>query len=127
MEAQLSEYREMLLTCFNGISDPRGSNARHPLQSVLFIALCAVISGAESWDDIELYALSKKEWLISMSQLIKGMVAWSSDVVELSNRWIGWNNGHRSKNFAHSLIWNRPVKCCRLVKIQQKFVIISVA
>ena len=37
MEAQPSEDRDMLLTCFNGISDPLGSNSRHPLQSVLFI------------------------------------------------------------------------------------------
>ena len=60
MKAQPSKDKEILLTCFNGISDPRGSNTRHPLQSILFIALCAVISGAESWDDMELYALSKK-------------------------------------------------------------------
>ena len=26
MEAQPSEDKDMLLTCFNGISDPRGSN-----------------------------------------------------------------------------------------------------
>jgi predicted transposase YbfD/YdcC len=73
MEAQASEDKEILLTCFNGITDPRGSNARHPLQSVLFIALCAVISGAESWDDMELYALSKKEWLLAMLPLPHGL------------------------------------------------------
>jgi len=73
MEAQPSEDRKILLSCFNGISDPRGSNVRHPLQSVLFIALCAVISGAESWDDMELYALSKKEWLLAMLPLPHGL------------------------------------------------------
>ena len=47
--------------------------AIHPLQSVLFIALCAVISGAESWDDIALYALSKNEWLLSLLPLPHGL------------------------------------------------------
>ena len=61
------------LTCFKGIPDPRGDNARHPLSSVLFIALCAVISGADSWDDIELYALSKKDWLPALISLPHGL------------------------------------------------------
>ena len=57
---------------------PRGSNAVHPLQSVLFIALCAVISGAESWDDMELYALSKKEWLLSLLPLPHGLLSYDT-------------------------------------------------
>ena len=73
MEDKPPLSKEVLLTCFEGVSDPRGSNTRHPLQSVLFISLCAVISGAESWDDIELYALSKKEWLLSLLPLPHGL------------------------------------------------------
>lgn len=63
----------MSLTVFSGIADPRGSNASHPLSSVLFIALCAVISGAESWEDIELYGQSKQEWLLSLLPLPHGL------------------------------------------------------
>ncbi len=61
------------LTCFDGLSDPRGTNSRHPLSSVLFIALCAVISGADSWKDIELYADSKRDWLLSLLPLPHGL------------------------------------------------------
>ena len=62
MSNSTSSTLEVSLICFEGLSDPRGDNIRHPLSSVLFIALCAVISGAESWEDIELYARSKQEW-----------------------------------------------------------------
>lgn len=61
------------LTCFEGLDDPRGDNHRHPLPSVLFIALCAVISGAESWEDIALYARSKQKWLLSIASLPHGL------------------------------------------------------
>lgn len=61
------------LTCFSDLTDPRGDNVRHPLPSILFIALCAVISGAESWEDIELYARSKQERLCSLLPLPHGL------------------------------------------------------
>lgn len=61
------------LACFEGLPDPRGDNSRHPLPGVLFIALCAVISGADSWDDIELYARSKQNWLLSFLPLPHGL------------------------------------------------------
>ncbi|MCL4167518.1 UNVERIFIED_CONTAM: hypothetical protein GTU68_008425, partial [Idotea baltica] len=61
------------LTCFDGLDDPRGHNARHPLSSILFIALCAVISGADSWEDIELYGRSKEPWLMSLLPLPHGL------------------------------------------------------
>ncbi len=64
---------EASLACFGNLEDPRGDNIRHPLSSILFIALCAVISGAESWEDIELYARSKQAWLLSLLPLPYGL------------------------------------------------------
>lgn len=61
------------LIYFETLDDPRGNNHRHPLSSVLFIALCAVISGADSWEDIALYARSKQAWLISIVPLPHGL------------------------------------------------------
>jgi hypothetical protein len=37
------------------VSDPRSTNARHRLFDMFVIALCAVISGAEGWEDMEEY------------------------------------------------------------------------
>ena len=38
---------------FAPVSDPRSANARHRLCDIFVIALCAVISGAEGWEDME--------------------------------------------------------------------------
>ena len=48
---------------FSGLEDPRGENRRHLLGDIVFIACCAVICGAESWDDIELLTLRRTEKL----------------------------------------------------------------
>jgi len=46
------------------ISDPRIGNAkRHKLLDLLVIAICAVICGADSWSDIELFGKNKQAWL----------------------------------------------------------------
>jgi len=38
---------------FAHVSDPRRANARHRLCDIFVIALCAVSSGAEGWEDME--------------------------------------------------------------------------
>jgi predicted transposase YbfD/YdcC len=49
---------------FAALPDPRlWREASHPLGSILFIALCAVICGADSFMDMELYGKSRAAWL----------------------------------------------------------------
>ncbi|MEC9345799.1 MAG: transposase family protein, partial [Pseudomonadota bacterium] len=38
--------------CFSDVPDPRASNARHDLPELLFVALAAVLCGAESCADM---------------------------------------------------------------------------
>jgi predicted transposase YbfD/YdcC len=47
---------------FASLTDPRGANARHQLSDILVIAVCAVICGAEGWEDIEEYGNAQAEW-----------------------------------------------------------------
>jgi predicted transposase YbfD/YdcC len=61
------------LACFKNIVDPRRSNRRHLLSDILFIACCAVICGAESWDDIEEYGHAKIDWLKQLLVLPHGI------------------------------------------------------
>ncbi len=61
------------LACFAGVEDPRKQNISHKLEDILFIACCAVICGAEGWDDIELYGKSKQEWLEKFLELPYGI------------------------------------------------------
>jgi hypothetical protein len=49
---------------FAGLEDPRiGRTKKHSLQDILVIALCAVLSRADSFDDIEEFGRAKREWL----------------------------------------------------------------
>ena len=67
-----------LLEAFGDLPDPRSErNQEHPFLSILMIALCGVISGADNWVDIEGYGKAKQGWLESSLELptvLPGMI-----------------------------------------------------
>ena len=61
---------------FSALEDPRcGGKVEHRLINILVIAVCAVIAGAESWEDIALYGRSKIGWLGKFLVLPNGIPA----------------------------------------------------
>jgi predicted transposase YbfD/YdcC len=59
---------------FADMPDPRIERTkRHQLIDILTIALCAVISGADTFEDIALYGRSKKAWLETFLALPHGI------------------------------------------------------
>jgi len=59
---------------FAALEDPRVDRTKlHPLGSVITIALCAVICGAETWDEIAEFGEAKVEWLGSFLDLSNGI------------------------------------------------------
>lgn len=61
---------------FSALEDPRcGGKVEHRLIDILVIAVCAVIAGAESWEDIALYGRSKIDWLGTFLALPNGIPA----------------------------------------------------
>jgi len=61
---------------FSALEDPRCSGKiDHRLIDILVIAVCAVIAGAESWEDIALYGRSKIDWLGTFLALPHGIPA----------------------------------------------------
>lgn len=59
---------------FNNIDDPRIERRKlHKLIDILTISLCAVICGADTWEDIELFGESKHEWLKKFLELPNGI------------------------------------------------------
>lgn len=63
-----------LLEHFAALTDPRMERTkRHPLLSIVAIAICAVIAGAESWDDIELFGTTKAAWFATFLDLPHGI------------------------------------------------------
>jgi len=95
------------LKYFAEVRDPRVKrNREHLLEEILLIAIAAVLSGAESWNDIEDYGHAKLEWLrtfltlpsgipshdtfnrvfaaLDAGELEKGFVAWVSSIAKLT-------------------------------------------
>ncbi len=59
---------------FSVIEDPRIDRTKlHPLENILFIALCAVLAGADSWVEMEAFGEAKKEWLAKYLNLSNGI------------------------------------------------------
>ncbi len=59
---------------FAGLDDPRVERTKlHRLLDIVAIALCAVIAGAESWDDIALFGQTKADWLKQFLALPNGI------------------------------------------------------
>src|SRR5262247_488122 len=62
-----------LFDSFAHVSAPRSANARPRLCDIFVIALCAVISGAEGWEDMEEYGQAQAEWFQQFLELPHGM------------------------------------------------------
>jgi predicted transposase YbfD/YdcC len=62
-----------LFDAFAQVRDPRRANARHRLFDIFVIALCAVISGAEGWEDMEEYGQAQAEWFQQFLALPHGI------------------------------------------------------
>ena len=62
------------LKYFSELTDPRVErNREHLLEEILLIAIAAVLSGAESWNDIADYGEDKQEWLRRFLTLPSGI------------------------------------------------------
>jgi predicted transposase YbfD/YdcC len=49
---------------FARLKDPRRAHRRlHPLQDIIVIALCAIIAGAQDWQEIEMFGRKRRDWL----------------------------------------------------------------
>ncbi len=63
-----------LSTYFAQLPDPRVERSkRHPLLSIITIALCAVIAGADSWDTIAAFGEIRAAWFASFLDLPHGI------------------------------------------------------
>jgi predicted transposase YbfD/YdcC len=63
-----------LVEHFAALEDPRVERTKlHSLRSIVTIALCAVIGGAESWDDIAEFGETKAAWLGTFLELPNGI------------------------------------------------------
>lgn len=84
---------------FNSIEDPRVERTRlHALSDIIFITIAACLSGCEDWNEIELYAESKRDWLKTFLQLPNGIPSHDTfnrvfaaiDPIELEKCFVAW-------------------------------------
>jgi hypothetical protein len=62
------------MTHFVDVSDPRRNQGkRHLLDDILTLTICAVLSGANTWVEIEEYGESKRDWLAGFLTLPHGI------------------------------------------------------
>ena len=59
---------------FAKLKDPRRAHRRlHHLQDIIVIALCAVIAGAQDWQEIETFGIKRRDWLARFLELPNGI------------------------------------------------------
>ena len=58
---------------FQNIHDPRHHNKRHKLIDIIFIAVCAVVSGADTYEQIENFGNKRIKWLRKFLELPYGI------------------------------------------------------
>lgn len=61
--------------CFASLPDPRRRRTRvkHPLLTLVVIALCGTIAGADTWEEIVQFARDRHEWLARLVDLSAGI------------------------------------------------------
>ena len=63
-----------LVACFADLEDPRMARTReHQLVDILVIAICAVVSGAEGWTDVEAFGVARQRWFKRFLALPNGI------------------------------------------------------
>src|SRR3954464_13262568 len=59
---------------FADLSDPRRQHGqRHRLLDIIVIALCAVIAGSNTWQEVETFAQRRRDWLARLLALGHGV------------------------------------------------------
>lgn len=64
----------IVLPFFENLVDPRIERTKlHSLKDILALTICAVLSGCNDWEEIELYGISKENWLKTFLALPNGI------------------------------------------------------
>lgn len=89
----------LLYAYFEGLTDPRlEGKISHKLIDIVMIAISAVLSGAESWTEIEFFGQTQQEWLSSFLELPNGIPSHDTfrevfrrlDPVEFEEHFLMW-------------------------------------
>lgn len=69
-----NETKISLEAYFGDMPDPRVTGrCDHKLIDIIIVAICAVLSGAETWDEVELFGEEREDWLKQFLELPNGI------------------------------------------------------
>ncbi|EQD72504.1 transposase IS4 family protein, partial [mine drainage metagenome] len=63
----------VVLSFFQDVPDPRAANVRFRVGDIIAMAIMAVVSGADDWSMVAVYARSKAKWLNTFMGLPNGL------------------------------------------------------
>ena len=98
--------RTDLMFHLSNLDDPRtGENIRHKFIDILFISICAIICGCESWTEFEDYGYAKDEWFSIFLELKNGIPSHDTfrrifcvlDFTEFQKMFIQWTSEIKRK------------------------------
>jgi predicted transposase YbfD/YdcC len=98
-EAMQYPENAVLYAYFQGLTDPRmEGKISHKLIDIVMIAISGILSGAESWTEIELFGQTKQEWLSTFLELPNGIPSHDTfrevfrriDPVEFEEHFLMW-------------------------------------
>jgi predicted transposase YbfD/YdcC len=90
-----------LLRFFDELEDPRVERTKlHALGDILFVTLSAVLCGADSWAEVEVYGDSKEQWLRQFVPLANGIPSHDTfgrvfsrlDPIQLERCFLNWTD-----------------------------------
>jgi predicted transposase YbfD/YdcC len=96
---EMRDIQESLLKHFGTLKDHRVERTKkHQLTDILVMAILAIIAGAQGWEDIENYGISKQTWLEEFLALPNGIPSDDTfrrvfqfiDPSELNQCFFGW-------------------------------------
>lgn len=98
--------KQDLIFHLSQLDDPRsGDNKKYKLIEILFISVCALLCGCESWTEIEDYGRSKREWFSTFLELKNGIPSHDTfrrvfcimDFIKFQKVFIDWTNEIKKK------------------------------
>lgn len=110
---------ETFRTHFGAIVDPRvGGRCKYELLDVLALSLCAVLAGAESFTEIEMFALERKEWLAKFLGLETGIPSHDTiarifsilDTKQVQQSLIEWAQSISPNRFRHLCLDGKSIR-----------------
>jgi len=70
----IQSTQRTIMDFFSDVPDPRVNRTKqHPLINIITIAICAVLSGADAWTEVEAFGHAKKAWLSGFLDLKSGI------------------------------------------------------